>query len=319
MENYKKQLVYQAANGAIALREDASADAIWATQAQMAAIFERDQSVISRHIKNIFKDEEVDLKSNMQNMHIAGSDKPVTYYSLDVILSVGYRTNSSRAIDFRKWATKVLKSYISSGFVIDKKRVAVNYTKFLDAVDKIKALSLGKEAQISHDATMNLVSEFAKTWVSLDAYDKSALPKSGTSKQSVKVTSEDLNSAIIKLKADLISKNQATELFAALRNPESLESIVGNVFQSFDGKDVYETSEEKAAHLLYFIVKNHIFSDGNKRSGAFAFVWFLKQADILDESLISPNVLTTLTLLIAESEPAKKDQCIGLVLLLLRS
>lgn len=321
MENQNQQLVYPASDGAIALREDAEADTIWATQAHIAQIFGVNVRTVNEHIKNILSSEELE-DSVIRNFRITASDGKnydTKHYNLDMIISVGYRVNSKTATNFRKWATGVLKSYISNGFVIDKKRVATHYTKFLDAVDKIKALSLGKESKISYDAAMDLVGEFAKTWVSLDAYDKSSLPISGISKKTIEVTSEDLNSAITKLKEDLISKNQATDLFASPRSPDGLESVIGNIFQSFGGEDVYKTIEEKAAHLLYFIVKNHIFSDGNKRSGAFAFIWFLKQADILDESLINPNVLTTLTLLIANSEPNKKEQCIGLVLLLLRS
>jgi death-on-curing family protein len=320
MKAENDSLVYQAQNGAIMLRQDAAADTIWATQAQMAQLFRVDIRTINEHIKNIFSSDELD-DSVIRNFRITASDGKnynTKHYNLDMVISVGYRVNSKTATEFRKWATKILKGYIAEGFVIDKKRVALHYDKFLDAVEKIKALSLGNESKISHDVTMDLVGQFAKTWVSLDSYDKSELPVMGINKSSIKVTADDLSSAIAKLKSDLIDKKQATEIFGSARDKNGLEAIMGNIFQSFSGEDLYKSVEEKAAHLLYFIVKNHIFYDGNKRSGAFSFIWFLDKCKILDEDTINPNVLTTLTLLIAESEPSKKDQCIGLVLLLLK-
>ncbi len=320
MKAENNSLVYQAQNGAIMLRQDVAADTIWATQAQMAQLFRVDIRTINEHIKNIFSSDELE-DSVIRKFRITASDGKnynTKHYNLDMVISVGYRVNSKTATEFRKWATKILKGYIAEGFVIDKKRVALHYDKFLDAVEKIKALSLGNESKIGHDVTMDLVGQFAKTWVSLDSYDKSELPVTGTNKSSIKVTADDLSSAIAKLKSDLIDKKQATEIFGSARDKNGLESIMGNIFQSFSGEDLYKSVEEKAAYLLYFIVKNHIFYDGNKRSGAFSFIWFLDKYKILDEDTINPNVLTTLTLLIAESEPSKKDQCIGLVLLLLK-
>lgn len=306
------------------LRQDVAADTIWATQAQMAQLFRVDIRTINEHIKNIFSSDELDDISTIRKFRIVQTEggkevsRSILHYNLDMVISVGYRVNSKTATEFRKWATKILKGYIAEGFVIDKKRVALHYDKFLDAVEKIKALSLGNESKISHDVTMDLVGQFAKTWVSLDSQDKSELPVAGINKSSIKVTADDLSSAIAKLKSDLIDKKQATEIFGSARDKNGLESIIGNIFQSFSGEDLYKSVEEKAAHLLYFIVKNHIFYDGNKRSGAFSFIWFLDKYKILDGDIINPNVLTTLTLLIAESEPSKKDQCIGLVLLLLK-
>jgi prophage maintenance system killer protein len=158
---------------------------------------------------------------------------------------------------------------------------------------------------------------FANTWFSLDAYDKSEFTKKSLTKKQVKLSGEELHKAILNLKEELIKKGEATDLFANERSVNSIEGIVGNVFQSFGGKSVYESVEEKAAHLLYFIVKNHPFSDGNKRSGAFSFVWFLRKAKILNTGRITPEALTALTLLVAESDPKDKDQIVGLVMMLI--
>ncbi len=312
-----QSLIYQAKDGAIEFNADIKNQNIWASQAQIVSLFAIDQSVASRHIKNIFKDGEVDAKSNMQKMHIANSDKPVALYSLDVILAVGYRTNSKTAIEFRKWATKVLKSYLLDGYAINKKLIAKNYQKFSQALTDIKLL-LPKDSQIAAENILDLVADFAQTWLSLDAYDKDQLEIKGTTKKRIKLEAKELELGIASLKVALIKKNEATEIFAKERQTKSLEGIIGNVMQSFGGSDLYQTLEEKAAHLFYFIVKNHPFIDGNKRSGAFAFVWFLQKNNLLDKSKISPQALTAITLLVAESNPKEKDKIIGLILMLLR-
>jgi len=182
-------IVYQAKNGAIELREDLSAETVWASQAQIVKLFGVDQSVVSRHIRNIFQDKEVDEKSNMQKMHIPNSDRSVVFYSLDVILSVGYRTNSTVAISFRQWATKTLRSHIDDGYTINSSRIKKNYEQFLKAVDGIKKL-LPASSQVGANDALELVKMFAGTWFSLNAYDRSALPRSGLSKKQVEFTAE---------------------------------------------------------------------------------------------------------------------------------
>ena len=164
---------------------------------------------------------------------------------------------------------------------------------------------------------MELVQAFADTWFSLDAYDRDALVSEGATQQEVIITAEELKNVLLEFRDALIQKGEASDLFGRERQQGSVESIVGNVFQSFGGKNVYESVEEKAAHLLYFVVKNHPFSDGNKRSGAFSFVWFLKKAKILNTNRITPEALTALTLLVAESDPKDKEQIVGLVVMLI--
>lgn len=317
MKKEKRIAIYQTKNGAIELKTDISSETIWATQNQIAQLFEVDQSVVSRHIKNIFNWKEIDRKSNMQKMHIPNSDKPVTFYSLDVILAVGYRANSAKAILFRQWATKVLHSHIIEGYTINKKQLAKNYNSFLKAVEQVRTL-LPSNVAIGTTDALELIKMFASTWFSLDAYDKERLPHTGMTKREFQFAAEELTNAISNLKVRLIKNNQATNLFGTERNKQGIDGILGNVFQSFNGKDLYPTIEEKSAHLLYFIVKNHPFIDGNKRSGAFAFVWFLKKAALLNPLRITPEALTALTLLVAESNPKDKNHMIGLILLILK-
>ncbi len=253
----------------------------------------------------------------MQKMHIANSDKPVIFYSLDVVLAVGYRVSSRRAIEFRKWATRILRQHITKGFSINPKVVKHNYAEFQQALENIKKL-LPKGQVIDNESVLELISAFADTWLSLDAYDKGKLVEKGSTKKKVVVTSEQLGEALVDFKQALIKKGEATELFGTERGVGNLAGIVGNVSQTFGGKALYPTLEEKAAHLLYFVVKNHPFVDGNKRSGAYAFVWFLHRAGILDRTKITPPTLTAITLFIAESDPKNKERMICLVLQLLK-
>ncbi len=305
-------VIYQAKNGAIELQADVAHETIWTTQAQIIDLFAIDQSVVSRHISNVFRDGEVEKESNMQKMHIANSDKPVTLYSLDVVLSVGYRANSKVAIEFRKWATKTLREHITKGYTINRKQIAKNYDAFMKAVSDVQTL-LPEHVVLDPKSILELIKEFSSTWVSLDAYDKGTLKQIGTTKKTVKLTGAELTESIHSLRAELMKKGEATEMFAQERSRGSVEGIVGNVMQSFGGKPVYATVEKKAAHLLYFMVKNHPFTDGNKRSGAFAFIWFLRKAQLKKAGNINPGALTALTLLVAESAPQKKDQMVALI------
>jgi prophage maintenance system killer protein len=313
-------IVYQAKNGAIELRQDLHKETAWASLDQIATLFGRDKSVISRHIKNIFQDKELLRGSVVAFFATTASDGKtyrVEYFNLDVMISVGYRVNSKIATKFRQWATKTLRSHIIDGYTINPSKIQANYTQFLRAVEDVKKL-LPAGSHVGAGDALELVKMFAGTWFSLDAYDKSALPKAGASKKQVNFTAEELAQDLAKLKKELLTKKEATGLFAEEKKAGSLAGIVGNIFQSVFGRDAYPTLEEKAAHLLYFIVKNHPFNDGNKRSGAFAFVWFLRRAGLLDISRLSPEALTALTLLVAESAPREKERMVGVVLLLLQ-
>ncbi len=323
-KNLKNNLViYQAKSGAIELRGDFEHETVWATLDQIASVFGRDKSVISRHIRNIYKEGELNEKATVAKnatVQMEGErtvERVIEYYNLDAIISVGYRVNSKNATQFRIWATKVLREFLTKGYTINKKQIARNYDLFMKSVSDIQAL-LPENMILDPKNILDLVKEFSSTWMSLDAYDKESLTSIGANKKAIKFTGLELSEAIMNLRAELIKKDEATELFAQERNRGSIEGVVGNVMQSFGGNPVYKTLEEKAAHLLYFMVKNHPFVDGNKRSGAFAFIWFLRKTKIKSMRSINPNALTALTLLIAESNPKKKDQMTALVTQMLK-
>jgi len=251
-------------------------------------------------------------------MHIANSDKPVKFYSLDIILAVGYRTNSSQAIKFRKWATDILKQHITQGFTINKSRIQGNYDKFLNAVEEVRKLLPEGSENIKTDDILELIKHFATTWFSLESYDEDTLPVEGFTKSNLKISADELYRDIASFKSELISKSQATDLFAREKKTKALEGIFWNIFQSFDWQDVYPSLEEKAAHFLYFVVKNHPFTDGNKRTGAFCFLWFLSKVGFRFQDTITPQALTAITLLVAESNPKDKERIVWLIILLLK-
>jgi prophage maintenance system killer protein/predicted transcriptional regulator len=320
VQKQEKPIIYQAKSGAIELRGDVAHETVWATLDQIATVYGRDKSVISRHLRNIFKEGELRKDSVVaKNATTAADGKTyqVEYYNLDAIISVGYRVNSKTATQFRQWATKTLREHITKGYTINRKRIAGHYDEFMQAVEDIQRL-LPEHVTLDPKDVLELIKEFAGTWMSLDAYDKESLVVKGVSKKSVRLTGDQLHTAIQTLREELMRKGEATDMFAGERMPGAVEGIVGNVMQSFGGKAIYPTVEEKAAHLLYFIVKNHPFTDGNKRSGAFAFVWFLRKAGVAGARNINPSALTALTLLIAESDPKKKELMIALVTHMLR-
>ncbi|MBP6756982.1 MAG: virulence protein RhuM/Fic/DOC family protein [Bacteroidia bacterium] len=317
-------IIFQASNGALELRTDSDIETIWASKKQISEIFEIDRSVVSKHIKRVFTDNELDqkvvcAKFAHTTQHGAIKEKQqntiIEYYNLDIILAVGYRTNSKIAIQFRQWVTQTLKQHITKGFTINESRIQQNKELFLKTIEDLKILT-ENTSMIESGDLLSLIEGFSNTWFSLDKYDKSIFPTIGT-KQELLVNASDLLDDIQLLKQDLIQKNEATDLFAQEKQKGSVQGILGTIYQTIFGQDAYETIEEKAAHLLYFIVKNHPFNDGNKRSGAFAFIWYLRKAGISFETKINPSALTALTLLIAESNPSEKDKMIGIVLLLL--
>lgn len=323
-KNTQKNIaIYQTQSGAVEVRLDSEQETIFLTQQQVAELFGVQKAAISKHVKNIFTTKELEERSTVSILETVQAEgnrsikRKVAYYNLDLILSVGYRVNSINATKFRQWATKTLHEHITKGYTLNKKRVAKNYDEFLRAIESVQKL-LPKNGNVKAEDTLELVKMFADTWLSLNAYDTSTFPKRGMTKKQAKITAKELENAIATLKYNLQRKEEATELFAQEKQKDAVSGISGNVFQSFFGRDAYETLEEKSAHLLYFFVKNHPFTDGNKRSGAFAFVWFLNKAGILHKDKMSPQALTALTLLVAQSDPKDKDKMIGLILQLLK-
>lgn len=314
-------IIFQGPNGEILLKDDTSKETIWASLDQIAKLFGRNKSTISRHIKNIFNNEELSRDWVIAKIATTASDwknYQVEYYNLDMILSVWYRVDSKQATEFRKWSNSILASYITQWISINTSLLEKNTQKFRQALEYLQDFDTKKLDMLDSKDIIFLIQNYAQTWFNLDSYDKVSFPQVGFTKKHIHLNANDLQTAIEKLKQELILKHEATPLFAQEKMAGSIEGILWNIFQTFDGKDVYESIEEKAAHLLYFMVKNHPFTDGNKRSGAFSFLWFLQKSGYKRLQKISPEALTTLTLLTAESNPKEKDKIIGLILLLLQ-
>ncbi|MEX0930913.1 MAG: virulence protein RhuM/Fic/DOC family protein [Candidatus Paceibacterota bacterium] len=318
----KKPVIYQTKDGALELRGDFDNETVWATQAQIAVAFDVDVRTVNEHISNVYNSKELTKVATIRKFRIVRKEggrevsREVMHYNLDAIISVGYRVNSKIATKFRQWATKTLHQYIVEGYTLNPKRISHNYDAFMEAVSKVQSVLPSGEVMDGNDV-LELVKLFADTWFSLDAYDKELLEPKKVSKKKVQLTADELKESLFVLKRELIQKREATENFAQARSQQSLEGIVGNVMQSFGGQAVYPTVQGKAAHLLYFIIKNHPFVDGNKRSGAYAFVWFLHKARVLNTKRLTPTALTALTLLIAESNPSDKEKVVALVTMLI--
>jgi len=313
-------IIYQAPNGAIEFKGDYNKETIWASLDQISKVFNRDKSVISRHIKNIYKEKELEKKSTVAFFATVQKEgnkfvkRKIEYFNLDMIISIGYRVNSKVATNFRKWATKTLRQHIKEGYTINKKLLQKNYNLFQKAISDIQSISQNK---INSDDILELIKIFSHTWFSLDAFDKNIKQENQT-QETVKINSENLYKDILKLKKELISKNEATDLFAKEKENNLLEGIIGNIFQKAFNKDFYPNIESKASHLLYFIIKDHPFLDGNKRSGAFSFIWILNKTGFRFKDKITPEALTAITLLIAISDPKDKERMLNLIGLLLK-
>ncbi len=317
-------IVYQTKSGALELKGDYTGETVWATQAQIAEVFGIERSVITKHIRNIYKEDELNEKATcakIAQVQIEGKrrvEREVEHYNLDLIISVGYRVNSKTATSFRQWATRTLREHLTKGYTLNKKVILENYDQFIKNVSEIQAL-LPEHVTLDPKGILDLVKEYATTWSKLDAYDKDELTSEGVTKKKIKINADELSTTVETFKTELIKKGEATEIFAQERASGNLEGILGNVMQSFGGSDVYKTLEEKAAHLLYFMVKNHPFVDGNKRSGAFTFIWFLRKSGVRGAKNINPSGLTAITLLIAESDPKHKEKVVALVVELLKT
>ena len=305
-------------NQEVKLEVNVNDDTVWLTLDQMSRLYNRDRTVILRHISNIFKDgelnkNEVCAKFAHTTKHGAISDKSQTreliYYNLDMIISVGYRVKSKNGIIFRKWATKVLKDYMIKGYAVNQKRLEYleKTIKLIDIAGRMDAELKGSEAW----EIIKVINNYSSALSLLDDYDHKRITKPTGTKNDKQVTYEDCMNIIGKLKF-----NSDSNLFALERN-EGLKEVIGTIYQSFDGKDLYSTIEEKAANFLYLITKNHTFIDGNKRIAATLFIYFLEFYNILyneNGQVIDNNTLVAITLLIAQSNPKEKEILIDLVM-----
>ena len=293
-------------------------ETVWLSLDQMAKLFGRDRTVITRHINNVFKDNELDknevcAKFAHTTQHGALLDKTQTryldYYNLDMIISIGYRVKSKNGVIFRKWANKVLKDYLLKGYVVNQKRLEYleKTVKLIDIAGRIDTELKGTEAR----EIIKVINNYSNALNLLDDYDHKRITKPNGTKNNKQVTYENCMDIIGSLKF-----NSDSDLFA-LERDKGLKAIIGNIYQSFDGKDLYPTTEEKAANFLYLITKNHTFIDGNKRIAATLFIYFLEFYNILyneNGQVIDNNTLVAITLLIAQSNPKEKEILIDLVM-----
>ncbi|MDE4454014.1 virulence protein RhuM/Fic/DOC family protein [Psychrobacter sp. DAB_AL62B] len=316
-ENLKIE-IYQSADGQAQVDVRFEQETVWLSQAQMTEIFGRDQSVISRHIANAINDEEVSEKSNMQKMHIANSDRPVVLYDLDVVISVGYRIKSAQGVQFRRWATQRLREYLVQGYTLNQERFDKNSAELQQALNLIKKTAQSPELKTDEGrGLIEIISRYTQTFLWLQRYDEGLLDDPAGQDGGVLSSPTEAMAALNDLKSQLMTRGEATELFAKPRG-DGLASVLGNLEQTVFGEPAYPTIESKAAHLLYFMVKNHPFTDGNKRSGAFLFVDFLhRNGRLLNDQgdmVINNTGLAALTLLVAESDPNQKETLIKLIM-----
>ncbi|MBR4326188.1 MAG: virulence protein RhuM/Fic/DOC family protein [Bacteroidales bacterium] len=309
-------IIYQTDDGQMQIDVRMENETVWLSQQQMAELFQKDQSVIARHIKNVFDEGELVENSNMQILHNTISKyKPTKVYNLDVIISVGYRVKSKRGTQFRIWANKILKDYLIKGYAVNNK---VNQQKFDDLKKLVNVLGRTVKAQekLSSDdaaALINVVTNYNYALDTLDDYDYERLSiKETTKTEKFHATYENAMAAIRSLK----SKFGGSALFGHEKD-ESFKSSIGQIYQTFGGVELYPSVEEKAAMLLYLVTKNHSFSDGNKRIAATLFLWFMDNNGILfntdGSKRIADNTLVALTLMIAESRTEEKDTMVKVV------
>ena len=308
MEKEKNEIVLFE-NQNVKLEVNMQEETVWLTQSQMAKLFEKDRTVITRHIKNIFNEKELDEESNVQKMHFPNSDKLVTVYNLDVIISVGYRVKSQNGVIFRRWANKILKDYMLKGYAVNQKRL-----DYLEKTIKLIDIANRIDERLENDDAreiLKVIGNYSKALDLLDDYDHRTLKKIKGTVDNRIIRYQDCLNIIHRLKF-----NEKSKIFGIERE-KGLESIINNIYQSFGGKDIYNSIEEKAANFLYLIVKNHVFIDGNKRIAATLFIYFLNFYNILykeDRQVIDNNTLAALTLLVAESNPKEKEVMIDLVM-----
>jgi len=317
----KKVLIFQSVDGKTSIDVQIENETVWLSLTQMAELFERDKSVISRHLNNVFKEGELDKKSTVANFATVAADGKtykVDYFNLDAILSVGYRVNSKLGTQFRQWATQKLKDYLIQGYALNQKKLTKKRLDEIQRTIQLLTKTLQNQSLVDEKGgeVLSLIVSYAKTWSLLFQYDDNDLevPKNCTPARTILDYTESLV-AIQDLKHQLIACREATSLFGQQRS-DQLEGILGNIEQTFAGDPLYPSSEEKAAHLLYFVIKDHPFSDGNKRIGTLLFLYYLRKQGTSLASL-SNTALVALALLIAESDPSDKDIMIRLIINLL--
>lgn len=296
-------VIFETADKSITLPVSVKSDTVWLSANQMAELFERDEKTIRKHINNVFAEEEVERENNTQKMRVDGVKQHVPFYTLDVIISVGYRVKSKRGVEFRRWANSVLKEYIIKGY-------SVNYNR-MNQLNEVIRIMKRVEEKLDTKQVLSVVERYSQALDLLDAYDHQNMTRPKGSKAVYVLTYKECRKII-----DAMKYMDESSLFGNEKD-ESFKGSIGAVYQSFDGEDVYPTLEEKAANLLYFVTKNHSFSDGNKRIAATMFLYFLDKNGVLfrdGEKLIDDHTLVALTIMIAESNPEEKEMMISVIM-----
>ena len=321
-ETQNEVVIFQDDDGEINLNVSLTDETVWLSQKQLCLLFDRDKSVISRHTRNIFKEGELEQNSVVAKNATTASDGKtyqVDYYNLDMIISLGYRVNSKRATQFRIWATNVLKDHIVKGYSVNETRLqATGLNELTQTIELLKNTINGGDLElIEAKGLLDVILNYAKTWTLLQGYDEDSLSNQVDDKEEKFILDfDEVKEAIAIIKKELIGKGEATVLFGQEKANE-LDGIIRNIYQTFGGDDLIPTVEEKAAHLLYYIIKDHPFNDGNKRIGAFLFILFLSKNDRLykpnGELKINDNALVALSLMTAKSDPLQKDTVVSLI------
>lgn len=317
--------IYEIEDKNIELEVNLENETVWLTQKQMSELFDRDRTVITRHINNIFKEEELDKKSVSANFALTANDGKIyntEHYNLDVIISVGYRVKSKRGTQFRIWANKILKDYLIKGYAINEKKLKEQSQKLIELQRTIEILNRTVNTQrIELDEAkglLNVISQYSYALKILDDYDHQNFYKGSVTLEESYNLSYEESMKIIELMKDEFS----TDLFGREKD-DSFKGSLGAIYQTAFGEEVYPSIEEKAANLLYFIVKNHSFLDGNKRIAAAIFIYFMQKNDILfradGSKKIADNTLVAITLMIAESKPSEKDLIISILINLINN
>ncbi len=308
-------VIYQTSDGETAIDVKLQNETVWLTANQMSELFLRDAKTIRKHINNVFSEGELDKNSNTHFLRVGGVDQPVAFYNLDVIISVGYRVKSQRGVEFRKWANKVLKEYLIKGYAINKDLKIERYEELKEVV-RLMSRAIEFQNSVSENefgGLFTVISDYVYALDTLDRYDYQQLTvEKTTTEETFRATYDNAMAAICALK----EKFNESRWFANEKD-DSFRSSIGQIYQTFDGKELYLSVEEKAAMLLYLVTKNHSFSDGNKRIAAMLFLWFMEKNGILyafdGHKRIADNTLVALTLLIAESRTEEKDIMVKVV------
>lgn len=303
-------VIFETKDNDIKLDVPVDRDTVWLTQAQMTELFNVDRTVITRHVNNVFKEQELIKESNVQKMHIANSDKPVQFYSLEVIISVGYRVKSQRGVEFRQWANKILKQYVIQGYAINEKRLQA-----LEKTVNIQTRMIADALDVEVADVLRAVNEYTEALLLLDKYDHQALEKPDGAVPIYRITYEDCKEMVGKMRDSF-----DTDVFGVEKEAGKVAGIIAAVYQSVFGEDAYPSIEEKAANLLYFMIKDHPYADGCKRIAASLFLEFLDRNSALfidGVKRLSDGTLVAITLMIAESKPDEKDVMVKMVMNLL--